>query len=95
MGWIHTPPPPVPQQHIDKLKFINYMYIVAKNKGVAAAMNGAMNDGGQTALENEIEAYVAGMNGQIPKCWDNIRKNYMRETNDEFAEYQRLKEKFE
>ena len=76
------------------INFIDFLQKEAKILGNSAAHNGAYNDGGQKELERQVQAWMAGRAGQIPSFWESYMKKYRRETDPEFKEYIRLKEKF-
>lgn len=57
-----------------------------------AGMSGAYNDGGASVLRDKVKAFEAGLQGQIPAEWERIVAPMM---DPEFAEYQRLRAKFE
>lgn len=62
---------------------------------VNAAYGGEMHDGGYSRKLALIDGYVAGWRKIIPGWLEDHIKEHHRRTDPEFAEYQRLKEKFE
>lgn len=64
---------------------------------MSAGMQGAMNDGGAGALFAVIQAWVKGLEGEVPDVRDmrNIAKHMVTELDPaEYAEYQRLHAKY-
>lgn len=57
-----------------------------------ACRSGAMNDGGAYILRDKVKVFEAGLQGQIPADWERIVAPLL---DPEYAEYQRLKAKFE
>lgn len=57
-----------------------------------AGMDGCMHDGGAHALRSRIEAFECGMAHRIPAEWERFVAPLM---DPEYADYQRLKAKFE
>lgn len=74
---------------------IEFVLAKAQSKGIDAGYNGAMNDGGQGALEREVEAYVAALACTAPKCWDEYVKEFNRLNDPEYSEFLRLSKKFQ
>ena len=59
-----------------------------------AGYGGRMDDGGYRRMIGQLEAYAAGIRGEIP---DFLQKHYdaiMRENDPEYARYLELKTKF-
>lgn len=61
---------------------------------MAAAYGGEPSDRGASDLEKQIKAYKAGMNGEIPDMWSGYEEKLNKESDPEYEEYVRLKEKF-
>lgn len=57
-----------------------------------AGMDGCMHDGGASVLRDRITVFEAGLARVIPDEWERIVAPLM---DPEFAEYQRLRAKFE
>jgi hypothetical protein len=74
--------------------FLDYLTNVAKGLGDDAGFSGAMNDGGQRALENEIFAYKCGQEGTIPLNWMEYIRDFKRLNDPEYTKYLELKKKF-
>jgi hypothetical protein len=60
-----------------------------------AGFNGSMSDGGAGRLRDQVAFYKMGMEGTIPSEWREYLIKAKRESDPEFREYVRLKEKFE
>lgn len=52
---------------------------------------GEKNDGGAGKLREKISIWQAGLAGKVPDQW----KEHLKEADPEYAEYERLKKKFE
>jgi hypothetical protein len=63
----------------------------AEKKRQNASYNGEMSDGGAGRLEEQIKFYNYGRQAIVPQEWDS----YKQQLDPEYAEYKRLKEKFE
>lgn len=63
----------------------------AENRALSAHYNGSFNDGGATAILEEVDIYKKGMNMEIPKQWEK----HLAKLDSEYDEYIRLKKKFE
>lgn len=63
----------------------------ADDRANSAYYNGAFNDGGASAIFEEIDIYKKGMNMEIPKQWEK----HLVKLDAEYDEYIRLKNKFE
>lgn len=59
-----------------------------------AAYSGEWNDGGASALEDQVKFYRYGIEGRIPPEWKKYADQATREDDPEWAEYQRLRKKF-
>jgi len=66
----------------------------ADKKEMNAGYGGSHSDGGASRLRDQVNFYKAGMNGIIPTVWDEYVKEYVKNTDPEYSEYVRLKEKF-
>ena len=80
---------------IDVQALIKKMLAIAENHRHAAAMNGAMGDGGAAQLEKQVEAFQCGLNETVPAGWLKHATEIKNEADPEWAEYQRLQAKFE
>lgn len=56
---------------------------------------GAMTDYGAQNLRDQVSVFQAGRRGEVPEKWQLYAEMMDRETDPEYAEYQRLKKKFE
>ena len=56
---------------------------------------GEMHDGGAGRIRSMVSAWKAGLNREGPKEFSDYEKQERRETDPEFAEYQRLRKKFD
>lgn len=77
------------QERIAKL--IEVVQKDAESKYVTAAFNGERNDGGSGRISDQVKYYNYGRDGVIPPEWDH---EYGHLLDDEWTEYQRLKDKF-
>lgn len=60
-----------------------------------AGYSGAMHDGGGGALIKEADAFVAGLERRLPTGWEKYASEVKKEADPEYAQYMRLKRKFE
>jgi len=60
-----------------------------------AGHSGSMTDGGAHALEEQIAVWQAGLQGKLPQAWWAALEELERQEDPEYAEYLRLKKKFE
>lgn len=67
----------------------------AHNRREGAGYSGRMDDGGAGVLEAQVEYYQMGMEGRLPHAWESYFNQAVREADPEYAEYVRLKRKFE
>ncbi len=74
---------------------ISAMYKKAETMKHNAGMNGAWNDGGASALVEQIEAFKCGMTGQVPNGWLEVANQMKNEDDPDWEQYQKLKTKFE
>jgi hypothetical protein len=56
-----------------------------------AAHGGERHDRGARKLREQVECYIAGMEGVLPRFWDQ----YLVQSDPEWEEYKRLRVKFE
>ena len=75
--------------NIDKL--IKIVLDDAEDKRTSAAFSGEFGDGGASRLEDQVRFYRLGQSGTTPPEWE---EKYGHLLDDEWKEYQRLKEKF-
>lgn len=66
-----------------------------KSKIHGAAVNGQMGDGGGSALIREADAFEAGLDQRLPESWSEYAAKHAREIDPEYADYLRMKAKFE
>lgn len=74
---------------------IEFILAKAQSNGIDAGYGGGMNDGGQGALEREVEVYVAALSSKYPKAWDEYVKEFNRINDPEYQEFLRLSKKFQ
>ncbi len=67
----------------------------ANRREVDAAYSGSMIDGGAAVLRTEVDCFLAGLQGTLPERWEEFINMAELEADPEYAEYQRLKRKFE
>ncbi len=67
----------------------------AKQREDDAAYGGSMTDGGAEQLRAEADCFLAGIRGTIPERWRKYIDMAEHESDPEYAEYQRLRKKFE
>lgn len=77
------------QERADKL--IKQVSFDAEKREVNALFNGSWSDDGAGKLRDQIKFFQYGRDGVVPPEWE---KAYGHLLDDEWAEYQRLKEKF-
>lgn len=66
----------------------------ADKREMNAGFSGSHSDGGSSRLRDQVNFYKDGMNGDIPTVWKEYVNEYVRNTDPEYPEYVRLKEKF-
>lgn len=67
----------------------------AEDRRTAAGYNGSWDDGGAGALKQQVQFYQYGALGLLPPEWSSYRKQAETQADPEYAEYVRLKKKFE
>ena len=67
----------------------------AEQNKEAAGYNGAYHDGGYGRTMRDIDFYRHGQSGTVPKDWLKDYKEAEKMADPEWAEYQRLRAKFE
>lgn len=67
----------------------------AERREQDAAFGGEHHDGGASRMRSEVEMFRSGMNRQLPPEWLPVVRQIRQEDNPEWAEYQRLRDKFE
>ncbi|MEL6102914.1 MAG: hypothetical protein AAFR68_16585 [Pseudomonadota bacterium] len=60
-----------------------------------AGFSGADHDGGASEMRHGVRMFRMGMNRQLPSEWVPLLRQMQRESDPEYGEYMRLKEKFE
>ncbi len=60
-----------------------------------AGQSGSMTDFGASRLVDEVAIFQSGRRGEVPEKWQEYAEAMDRETDPEYAEYQRLAKKFE
>lgn len=73
---------------------INLVLGAANQRRMDAGYGGRWDDGGASALQDQVKFYNYGRNNQIPPEWEAYAQKAEIESDPEFAEYQRLKTKF-
>jgi hypothetical protein len=81
--------------NIDIEKLMEIILNDADKRAENAGYGGSHSDGGASRLRDQVKFYKAGINGTIPTEWNDYLTEYVRNTDPEFSEYVRLKEKFE
>ena len=76
-----------------------YAFIQKKARGLEsdAGFGGEMGDRGAQRLRDLWGAYYTGLTGGVPDSVPGLKESvqeFLRETDPEFAEYSRLKQKF-
>jgi hypothetical protein len=79
---------------MDIVKFLVFLAGKAEQIRLNAAYSGSYSDGGAGVLLDQIEFYIAGRDHTFPTKWNQYLKEYNRAHDPEYADYQRLKEKF-
>lgn len=67
----------------------------AEKKKNNAGYSGAHHDGGAAQLLGLLEAWQAGLQGRIPAAFSDYQAQHIRDTDQEYAQYLRLRRKFE
>ncbi len=60
-----------------------------------AGYSGSWGDGGAGVMEAQVQFYRYGRDGVIPPEWQKYAEEVRKEADPEYAQYQRLKNKFE
>lgn len=60
-----------------------------------AGYSGRWDDGGAGRLEDQIRFFQYGLAGTLPPEWEKYKVQVLHEADPEYAQYQRLKSKFE
>lgn len=70
---------------------------LAKKRASDAAESGSMGDGGAANITNQIIAFQAGILCEVPELydWRLTAKTMLNQGDPDYAEYLRLKDKFE
>ena len=66
----------------------------AERRRIDAAYMGDWDDRGASEILLAVAAYEAGRAGGLPSAWEGHLQNARQQTDPEFAEYERLREKF-
>lgn len=67
----------------------------ADDRATRAGYNGEMHDDGAKQLRVIVDAWQAGLNGAVPNRLLSYAKDAQHEDDPEYADYLRLKKKFE
>lgn len=81
--------------HQDLLELSDYIQQVANKLRIDAGYSGSYTDGGSHALIDTVIAFRAGLDRSIPIIWEKYLEDWKKCKDPEYAEYQRLKKKFE
>ena len=60
-----------------------------------AGMGGYSHDGGASKLREQVNFYLIGLREGFPDCWLNYKEQFEKEIDPEYAQYLKLKKKFE
>lgn len=82
-----------PKLLIDKI--IALILKDAEDRRTAAGYGGRFDDGGAGILQAQVQFYQYGARGILPPEWNEYRKQAETQADPEYAEYVRLKRKFE
>lgn len=67
----------------------------AKSRREEAGFGGRWDDGGARSLEDQVKLYRYGQQNALPPEWKQYAEQAQRQVDPEYAEYVRLKGKFE
>jgi hypothetical protein len=77
-------------------QLLEWLMQYAQIKRADAGYGGEMNsDYGARALEEQVEVFIAAMQGSLPSVWDRYIKIRAKDHDPEYAKYLELKSKFE
>ena len=82
-----------PKLLIDKI--IGLILQDAEDRRTAAGYGGRYDDGGAGSLQTQVRFYQYGARGILPPEWAEYRKQAETQADPEYAEYIRLKKKFD
>lgn len=82
-----------PKQLIDRI--ISLILKDAEDRRTSAGYDGRWDDGGAGSLQQQVQFYQYGQRGILPPEWASYRKQAETQADPEYAEYVRLKRKFE
>jgi hypothetical protein len=74
---------------------IDFIIKKAEQEKENAAFSGCWSDGGYQSTLDEISIWKAGLEGKVPKEWSAYVRAFRRETDPEYKDYIRLKDKFD
>lgn len=73
----------------------NTVKTAAKDKRTDAAFSGSWGDNGAQEMEDMLRIWLDGINGRVPNEFKKFEKTFNKERDSDYAEYKRLKAKFE
>jgi len=74
--------------------FLSSLIREAEATRESAALSGMMGDNGASDIELQVAVYRAGTNDTVPDVWREKYNKFIKTLDPEYAEYRRLKEKF-
>jgi hypothetical protein len=83
------------KKHKDTNAFLEFLLDRAEEIRANAGYGGERDDGGASKLIAEVDVFKAGQCGLIPARWYDLHQQYLRANDPEYADYVRLKQKFE
>lgn len=75
-------------------KVVALVLAEAQEKRNSAGWSGSMSDGGAARLEEQVRFFRYGRDRVMPDEWRVFEQQVVRDSDPEYAEYQRLKAKF-
>ena len=79
----------------DIVKVMELIITDANKREMNAGYSGSHSDGGASRLRDQVNFYKLGMNREVPTEWTEYVNEYVKNSDPEYSEYVRLKEKFE
>jgi hypothetical protein len=80
---------------MENIKKIMDLILKDADKRESDAGYGGSHSDGASRLRDQVKFYKAGMKGDIPEDWNEYVQEYVKNTDPEYSEYIRLKQKFE
>jgi len=78
--------------------FAEYALHIAQRRRTNAGFSGAYDDGGASAIEAAVDAWISGLNQTIPSAnsvLGPVYRSFNRDTDPRYEQYLRLKAEFE